>query len=130
MALDASADERDTRGFISITTMRPSSGSRPTARSIRRSRRRSRAARDRAVAHDLVFLVGQRQGRGDGDAVAGVHAHRIDVFDGADDDAVVRRVADHFHLDILSSPAGFLDQDLGIGEAPARAQICSIFSRL
>ncbi|EWS64987.1 hypothetical protein Y695_01767 [Hydrogenophaga sp. T4] len=26
MALDASADERDTRGFISITTMRPSAG--------------------------------------------------------------------------------------------------------
>ncbi len=26
MALDASADERDTRGFISITTMRPSRG--------------------------------------------------------------------------------------------------------
>src|SRR3569832_2419598 len=26
VAFDASADERDTRGFISITTMRPSSG--------------------------------------------------------------------------------------------------------
>ena len=29
MAFDASADERDTRGFISITTMRPSAGLTP-----------------------------------------------------------------------------------------------------
>ena len=29
MALDASAEERDTRGFISMTTMRPSAGLRP-----------------------------------------------------------------------------------------------------
>ena len=45
--------------------------------------------RDRGVAHHLVFLVGQRQRRGDGDRVAGVHAHRVDVLDRADDDAVV-----------------------------------------
>jgi hypothetical protein len=43
----------------------------------------------RGVAHDLVFLVGQRLRRRDGDGVAGVHAHGIEVFDGADDDAVV-----------------------------------------
>ena len=32
--------------------------------------------RDRGVAHALVFLVGQRLRRRDGDRVAGVHAHR------------------------------------------------------
>ena len=31
---------------------------------------------DGGVAHQLVFLVGQRLGGGDGDRVAGVHAHR------------------------------------------------------
>ena len=45
--------------------------------------------RDRGVAHDLEFLVGQRQRRSDGDRIAGVHAHRVDVFDRADDDAIV-----------------------------------------
>ena len=33
--------------------------------------------RQRGVAHDLVFLVGQRLCRCDGDGVAGMHAHRI-----------------------------------------------------
>ena len=68
--------------------------------------------RDRGVAHALVFLVGQRQRRCDGDAVAGVHAHRVDVLDRADDDAVVRAVADHLHLVLLPAGHGFLDQDL------------------
>ena len=45
--------------------------------------------RDAGVAHDLVFLVGQRLRRRDGDRVAGMHAHRIEVLDRADDDAVV-----------------------------------------
>ena len=69
-------------------------------------------ARDRGVAHPLVFLVGQRQRRGDGDGIAGVHAHRIDVLDGADDDAVVRAVADHLHLEFLPAEHAFLDQHL------------------
>src|SRR5690606_10422439 len=54
--------------------------------------------RQRGVTHDLVFLVGQRLGWRNSDGVAGVDAHRIEVFDGADDDAVVLFVADHFHL--------------------------------
>ncbi|AEM40103.1 hypothetical protein KVU_0264 [Ketogulonicigenium vulgare WSH-001] len=70
---------------------------------------------DRAVAHDLVFFVGQRQGRGDGDAVAGVHAHRIDVLDRADDDGVIRFVADHFHLVFFPTQQRFIDQDLTHG---------------
>ncbi len=68
--------------------------------------------RDRGVAQALVFLVGEGQGRGDGDRVAGVHAHRVEVLDRADDDAVVRRVADHLHLELLPAEHRFLDQHL------------------
>ena len=69
--------------------------------------------RDRGVAHDLVFFVGQRQRRRHRDAVAGVHAHRVDVLDRADDDAVVRLVADHLHLEFLPAEHALLDQHLG-----------------
>ena len=67
--------------------------------------------RDRGVAHDLVFLVGQRQRRRDGDGIAGVHAHRIEVLDRADDDAVVLLVAHHLHLELFPAEHALLDQD-------------------
>ena len=70
----------------------------------------SRKHRDRGVAHDLIFLVGQRQRRGDGDGIAGVDAHRVDVLDRADDDAIVRLVADHLHLEFLPAEHALLDQ--------------------
>ena len=44
--------------------------------------------------------------------VAGVHAHRIDVLDRADDDAVVGLVADDLHLEFLPAEHRFLDQHL------------------
>ena len=72
-------------------------------------------AGDRGVAHPLIFLVGQRERGRDGDGIAGVDAHRIDVLDRADDDAVVRAVADHLHLEFLPAEHGFLDQHLGGG---------------
>ena len=65
---------------------------------------------DRGVAHDLVFFVGQRQRRGDGDRIAGMHAHRVDILDGADDDAIVVLVADDLHLEFLPAKHRFLDQ--------------------
>ena len=71
--------------------------------------------RDAGRAHDLVFLVGQRQRRGDGDAVAGVHPHRIDVLDRADDDRVVLAITHHLHLEFLPPEERFLDQDFGGG---------------
>ena len=67
---------------------------------------------DRAVAHDLVFLVRQRQGRGDGDRIAGMHAHRIDVFDGANDDRVIGAVAHDLHLEFFPAQQRFIDQNL------------------
>ncbi len=39
-------------------------------------------------------------------------AHRIDVLDRADDDAVVVLVADDLHLELLPAEHRFLDQDL------------------
>ena len=42
------------------------------------------------VAHRLVLAVGERLLRRDGDRVAGVHAHGVEVLDRADDDGVVR----------------------------------------
>ncbi len=54
--------------------------------------------RQRGVTHDLILFIGQRLGRRDGDGVAGVNAHGVEVFDRADDDAVVVLVAYHLHL--------------------------------
>ncbi|MNQ47523.1 hypothetical protein D3C85_613680 [compost metagenome] len=64
------------------------------------------------IAHDLVFLVRQGLRRSDGNRVARVHAHRIEVFDRADDDAVVRLVAHHFHLVLFPAQQRFFDQQL------------------
>ena len=69
--------------------------------------------RDRGVAHDLIFLVGQRQRRRDGDRIAGMHAHRIEVLDRADDDAIVVLVAHHLHLELFPAEHRFLDQHFG-----------------
>ncbi len=66
--------------------------------------------RQRGVAHDLVFLVGQGQGRRHRDGIAGMHAHRIEVLDRADDDAIVLLVAHHLHLELFPAEHRFLDQ--------------------
>jgi hypothetical protein len=68
--------------------------------------------RDRGVAHDLVFLVGQGQRRRHRHRVAGMDAHRVYILDRADDDAVVRIVADNLHLVFLPAQHRFLDQHL------------------
>ena len=66
--------------------------------------------RQGGVPHDLVFLVGKGLGRGHGDGIPGVHAHGVEVLDGADDDAVVVLVADNFHLVLFPADQGFVDQ--------------------
>src|SRR3990167_1426878 len=68
--------------------------------------------RQRGVTQDLVFLVGQGLCRGDGDRVAGVHTHGVEVLDGANDDAVVLLVADHLHLVFLPADQRLVDQQL------------------
>ncbi len=64
------------------------------------------------IAHPLIFLVGQRHGRRNRDAVAGMHAHRIEIFDRADDDDVVLEVAHDFQLVLFPSDQRALDQNL------------------
>ncbi len=68
--------------------------------------------RDRGVAHQLIFLVGQRQGRRHRHRIAGMHPHRVDILDRADDDAVVVFVAHDFELVLLPAEHRFLDQHL------------------
>ena len=66
----------------------------------------------RQVAHALIFLVGERQCRRDRDAVAGMHSHRIDVLDRADDHEVVRAIAHDLELEFLPADDRFLEQNL------------------
>ena len=86
--------------------------------------------RDRGVAHALVFLVGQRQRRRHRDRVAGMHAHRIEVLDRADDDAIVVLVAHHLHLELFPAEHRFLDQHLEVGEASMPRSAISMNSAL
>ncbi len=69
-------------------------------------------AGDRCITHLLVLDVGERLDRGDGDRVTGVHAHRVDVLDAADDHAVVRVVTHHLELVLLPAGDRLLDEDL------------------
>ena len=66
-------------------------------------------------AEHLVLLVGKRLAGGHDDAVAGVDAHRVDVFHVADGDAVVGGVAHHLVLDLLPADKGALEQHLAYG---------------
>src|ERR1051325_1786514 len=85
VALLARAEERETRGFISITVMRPVAGS--TANwmldppvSTPTSRMMARAALRIAWYSRVV----RGWAGGDGHAVPGVDAHGVEVLDGAD----------------------------------------------
>ncbi len=102
-----------TRGFISITTMRPSSGliahctfEPPVSTPISR---RTAIEPLRMIWYSLSVRVSAGATVIE---VAGMHAHRIDVLDRADDDRVVGAVADHLHLEFLPAEQGFVDQDL------------------
>ena len=66
----------------------------------------------RLVAKLLVEGVGERLGGRDGDRVAGVDAHRVDVLDRADDDDVVVAVAHHLELELAPAEHRLLDQHL------------------
>ena len=94
--------------------------------------------RERGVAHDLIFLICQRLRRRDGDGITRVHPHGIEVFNRADDDAVVIFVSDNLHLVFLPTDQRLIDEQFTgwrelqapetdlfelvtvIGDAPAR----------
>src|SRR5690606_38675829 len=67
---------------------------------------------DRSIAHALVFAVAERLSRRDGDGVAGVHAHRVNVLDGADDHDVVIVIAHDFELVFFPADDRLVDLDL------------------
>ena len=68
-----------------------------------------------SIAHDLVFAIGESLGGSDRDGVAGVDAHRVEVFNGANDDAVVGVVTHDFHFVFLPTEEAFFDEDFGGG---------------
>ena len=65
----------------------------------------------RGVAQDLIFLVGQGLSRCHRDRVTGVHAHRVQIFDGADNDAVIHLVAHDFHLKLFPAQERLFNQE-------------------
>ena len=70
------------------------------------------------VAELLVGLVGEGHLRRDRDRVAGVHAHRVEVLDRADDHDVVALVADHLELELVPAAHGLLDEHLADRRLP------------
>ena len=123
VALDASALDRETRGFISMTTSRPVvrvDGELDVAAAGVDADRAQHVDAD--VAHPLVLAVGERHGGGHGHRVAGVHAHRVDVLDRADDDHVVAAVAHELELELLPAQHRLLDEHgvhRGVGQPVA-----------
>ena len=78
------------------------------------------------VPHHLPFLVSQRLDRGNGDRVAGVDAHRIEILNRTDDDAIVVLVPHHLGLEFLPANQRFFDEDLADGrrfESALRQQV-------
>ena len=63
----------------------------------------------------LILFVGEGLAGGDYDAVAGMDAHRVEVFHIADGDAVVGAVAHYLILDFLPAHQRAFQQDLGNG---------------
>ncbi len=68
--------------------------------------------RDRRIAHRLILAIGERHRRRDGDRIARMHAHRIDVLDRAHDHHVVRAVAHHLELVLLPAEEAALNEHL------------------
>jgi len=113
VAFEASADERETRGFISITRISPVSrlaGELDVGAAGLDADRTD--DRHRGVAELLVRLVGERHLGRHRDRVARVDAHRVEVLDRADDDDVVVEVAYDLELELVPAAYGLLDEHL------------------
>ncbi len=67
---------------------------------------------DGGVAHALVLAIGESLRGCDGNGVAGMDAHGVEVFDGADDNDVVVEVADNFELVFFPAENALLEQAL------------------
>ena len=67
---------------------------------------------ERGDTHALILQVGEGLRRRHGDGVAGMHAHGVEVLDGAHDDAVAGVVTHDLHLVLFPALDGLLDQHL------------------
>ena len=67
---------------------------------------------DGGVAHLLILAVGKGLRRSDGNRIAGVHAHGIEVLDRADDDDVVFRVTHYLEFVLFPTQNRFFDESL------------------
>ena len=67
---------------------------------------------ERGDTHALILKVGEGLRRRHGDGVAGMHAHGVEILDGAHDDAVAGVVAHDLHLVFFPTLDGLLDQHL------------------
>ena len=67
---------------------------------------------ERGDTHALILKVGERLRRRHGNGVAGMHAHGVEVLDGAHDDAVAGVVTHDLHLILFPTLDGLLDQHL------------------
>ena len=67
---------------------------------------------ERGHAHALILKVGERLRRRHGDGVAGMHAHGVEILDGAHDDAVAGVITHDLHLVLFPALDGLLDQHL------------------
>ena len=67
---------------------------------------------ERRDTHALILKVGERLRRRHGDGVAGMHAHGVEILDGAHDDAVAGVITHDLHLILFPALDGLLDQHL------------------
>ena len=63
------------------------------------------------IAHALIFFVRQRLGRGHGNAVAGMHAHGVEIFDRADDHHIVAQIAHDLQLEFFPAEHRLFDEN-------------------
>ena len=82
--------------------------------------------RQRGVTHDLIFFISQGLCWRNGDGVTGVDTHRIEVFDGADDNAVVVFITHNFHFVLFPANQRFINQQL-IGWGQIQAAFTDFF---
>src|SRR5580698_2519706 len=68
-------------------------------------------AADGAIAHHLIFAIGEGLGGSDCDRVAGMDAHGVEIFDGADDDYVVGEIAHDFELELFPAEGALFDEN-------------------
>ena len=60
----------------------------------------------------MIFTVSQCLNRRDRDRIPRVHAHRVDIFDRANNDAIVFVIADNFKFVFLPSKCALVDEHL------------------